>query len=165
MSANLVSMAEISGSVQDGFVPRAHALPWHAWDRGLHEHVWELWALGLWHLPWFRTVVAKWHRLDSLSIQPLSFSITASPPFAEKGNLTCGFFLLLEGDTSVVVHTGDSGSSTLWTLNSLSFSLSSLTALPFAGPEHDAPHHCGHASLQQKEWNSEWPPSEKLQQG
>lgn len=49
------------------------------------------------------------------------------------------------------VDISDSGSFTLWTLSLLSFVLSSLTALHLAGTELDAPHHCGHASLQQEE--------------
>lgn len=63
------------------------------------------------------------------------------------------------------VDISDSGSFTLWTLSLLSFVLSSLTALHLAGTELDAPHHCGHASLQQEERNGEWQPPEKLQQG
>lgn len=130
--------------------PWVHAHPWYGQDRGRHEHIWEL-RCGLWGSDTCPGLGLSLLSDVSLILSPSHLSPPAFLPAEEKGNLTHGFFLLLEGDTSVVVDIGDCGSSTLWTLSSLSFALSSLTAVNFAGTELDAPHHCGHAGLQQKE--------------
>ena len=156
------SIAEISGHVCDVPLPWFMLIVGMAKTRVLHEHVWEL-GCGLWGFDTCPGLGLSLLRDTGLVPSPAYLSPSAFLPalllqrrgtslvVSSSCSKVASAIVECQLSTSAIVDIGDCGSSTLWTLRSLSFALSSLAVIHFTGTELDAPHHCGHASLQQEE--------------